>query len=163
MTPQTARDSGFTLVEMLIVLVIMGLLLAVGSPSLFEYMRNARLREAGNAALSEVILARNEAIKRNERVRVTIGGKSIAVSLVNSDEVISTRTLVDPVVASGPEQSIDFLSTGRPPLGSSLQIDFVHGSETCTSDLRCPSLRVDSGGAACIKMLNVTVTPDPCP
>jgi type IV fimbrial biogenesis protein FimT len=158
------RQGGFTIIEFLVVFAIFGIMLAVGVPSLFEYMRNARLREAGNTVLGEAIFARNEAIKRNTRVRLSFSTDTVTVSDITGGVTtqIRTRTLPPPVAASA-ASSIDFLSAGRPPLGSNLVISFLHGSDACSADVRCPQLRVNSGGSSCVKVLNVTVTPDPCP
>lgn len=158
------REGGFTIIEFLVVFAILGIMLSVGVPSLFEYMRNARLREAGNLVLGEAIFARNEAVKRNTRVRLSFSTGTVTVSDMTGgvSTEIRSRNLPAPVAASGPA-SIDFLSAGRPPLGSSLTVSFMHGTDTCSSDIRCPELRVSSGGSSCLKVLNVTVTPDPCP
>ena len=70
-TPHTTlsrRARGFTLVEMLIVVCIMGILSGVAFPYLGTLVDSIRMRSIANEFLSSMILARSEAIKRNGRV-----------------------------------------------------------------------------------------------
>lgn len=64
------RDRGFTLLELMMVLVIAGLLIGLGVPAMGNFLRNSRMTAAANDALAAMHLARTEAIKR--RVRVSI-------------------------------------------------------------------------------------------
>ena len=57
------RNRGFTLVEMMTVLVIMGIGLALAAPSFTAYQRNAELTSTANALLSSMSVARGEALK----------------------------------------------------------------------------------------------------
>ena len=59
---------GFTLVELMITVVVMGVLLAIGIPS-FRYVQNsARITAPANELVANVQLARAEAIRRNARM-----------------------------------------------------------------------------------------------
>lgn len=60
--PATAR--GFSLIELMIVLLVAGAILAIGAPSFGDMMRNNRLTQAANDFLAAAQLARTEAIKR---------------------------------------------------------------------------------------------------
>ena len=77
-----ACASGFTLLEMLIVLAISALLLSVAVPSLSSIIDSIKLSSATNVFLSGLHLARSEAIKRNSRVVLckTSDGVSCAVA-----------------------------------------------------------------------------------
>ena len=59
---------GFTLIEVLVTLTVVGLLLAVGVPSFAEMLEELRLQGLSNDVLQQLMLARSEAIKRNARV-----------------------------------------------------------------------------------------------
>jgi type IV fimbrial biogenesis protein FimT len=164
--PSVRASRGFTIIELMITITIFAVLLAVGLPNMADFLRNSRLREAGNMALGEAMFARNEAIKRNGIVRLTVSGTQLTVTDESRSpvETIRTRTLPAPVAASGPTQTIEFASAGRTrPFGTAYSVDFVHENLTCTADLRCPRLNVNAGGSACVKHLNITVSPDPCP
>jgi type IV fimbrial biogenesis protein FimT len=56
---------GFSLVEMMITVAIIGVLLALGAPRFAEYLRNVKLRSAAEMFLTGVQLARSEAIRMN--------------------------------------------------------------------------------------------------
>ncbi len=58
------RENGFTLVELLITIVIVTALLAMGIPSLKDFMKNNRLGAHSNALVTALQLARSEAVKR---------------------------------------------------------------------------------------------------
>ena len=62
--------SGFTLVELMITLFIVGILLTVGVPSLKTLMQGNQLVAASNELVSALHIARSEAIKLNSRVSI---------------------------------------------------------------------------------------------
>jgi type IV fimbrial biogenesis protein FimT len=61
---------GFTLVELMIVMVVAAVVLAIGAPQFSEFRRNNRLSGASNDLLAALQLARTEAIKRQSPVAV---------------------------------------------------------------------------------------------
>ncbi|NOQ90156.1 MAG: prepilin-type N-terminal cleavage/methylation domain-containing protein [Gammaproteobacteria bacterium] len=64
------KYSGFTLIELMITLFIIGILLMVGLPSMKSFMQSNQLVAATNDLLSAVHVARAEAIKINGKVTV---------------------------------------------------------------------------------------------
>lgn len=65
---RAARSSGFTLLELMIALAIIGILLAVAAPSFREAMMNVRISAQTNDLMADLALARSEAVKRNQTV-----------------------------------------------------------------------------------------------
>jgi len=63
-------QSGFTLLELMVVVVLAGLLLGIGVPAMGNYIRNARITGVANDVMVGMHFARSEAIKR--RVPVTL-------------------------------------------------------------------------------------------
>lgn len=64
------KHSGFTLVELLIVLSIVGILITLGLPSTGTFLRGNQLVASTNELLSALHVARAEAIKTNGRVTI---------------------------------------------------------------------------------------------
>ena len=64
------KYNGFTLIELMITLIIVGVLLVVGVPSLKTFMESGRLIASTNELLSALHVARAEAIKTNARVTI---------------------------------------------------------------------------------------------
>jgi type IV fimbrial biogenesis protein FimT len=58
------RENGFTMIELLISIVIVTTLLAMGVPSLKDFMKHNRLSSQSNAIVTALQVARTEAVKR---------------------------------------------------------------------------------------------------
>jgi type IV fimbrial biogenesis protein FimT len=63
-------QTGFTLLELMLVVVLAGILLGIGVPAMGDFIRNARITGAANDVMAGLHFARSEAIKR--RVPVTL-------------------------------------------------------------------------------------------
>lgn len=66
-------EKGFTLIEMMIVVVILSLMLALAMPSYATWIQNTRIRSAAESFTSGLQLARNEAVRRNSDVQFVVG------------------------------------------------------------------------------------------
>lgn len=64
------RQRGFTLIEAIVALAVLGVLLGLGAGAIGDMVHAARLRAVAGDVLQHVTLARSEAIKRNGRVVV---------------------------------------------------------------------------------------------
>ena len=64
------REQGFTLPEVLIVIVLMGILFAIASSSWFGVIESRRVDSATNQMVSELRLAHNRATNRLEKWKV---------------------------------------------------------------------------------------------
>lgn len=60
--------SGFTLLELMVVLAIAGVLFAVAVPAMGNFMRNSRITSAANDVMAGLHFARSEAIKQRQPV-----------------------------------------------------------------------------------------------
>lgn len=65
------RERGFTLVELVVVVTIIGVLAALVAPSFFDFMVQQRIRNAAYELIADLTYARSEAVKRNSTVTVT--------------------------------------------------------------------------------------------
>lgn len=72
--PAIARVSGFTLVELMFTLILAGILIGLAVPSFREYRQNSRAANQSNQLVTDLYMARMEAIKFGYPVRVTATG-----------------------------------------------------------------------------------------
>lgn len=63
---------GFTLIEMVVTIVVLGILLAIAVPPFMSLMDSIRVKRAGDAVSAFLVNAKSEAIKRNVTVRVIV-------------------------------------------------------------------------------------------
>ena len=69
--PQPRRQSrqrGFTLIELMVTITLLGILLSLAAPSFSLWTRNARVRTVGDALQTGARLAQTEAVRRNRQV-----------------------------------------------------------------------------------------------
>lgn len=66
--PLSSAQRGFTLLETLVVVFILGVVLAIAIPNYTSTVNSGRLTGTANDLLAAVKLARSEAIRRNQRV-----------------------------------------------------------------------------------------------
>jgi type IV fimbrial biogenesis protein FimT len=95
-TPQRAAR-GFTLIEIAVVLVILGLMLVAVMPSVGVWMRNTQVRNTASSMLAGLAQARNEAIRRNVPIRFSM--VSLTNSTVMNDTCAVSRSGVSWVVS----------------------------------------------------------------
>lgn len=81
------RLHGFTIVELLVVITLVGLLLALGVPSMSTYLQNSRVAATAQNFYSDLQLARAEAIRRNLPVEFMLTDTSVAASGVEDSAV----------------------------------------------------------------------------
>ncbi len=143
------RARGLTLIELMVALTIAGVLAVAAAPFFGDYIRNSRLRESGNTVFGEALFAQSEAIKRNTTIRLSTTGSTVQVLDMTAPlapVVLRERTLADGVSIA--TATLDFGGEGRPtPFGSTASINLSHSTATCSSETRCPGLRIDAGGA----------------
>jgi type II secretion system protein H len=63
-------NGGFSLIEMMIVCVLVGIIAAVATPSFIIYQQNSNLREAARDLASDISLCRQRAVAENIRYRI---------------------------------------------------------------------------------------------
>ena len=100
------RYSGFTLVELMITVAVMGIIAFMGVPALQSLVENNRVATHTNRLVSSIHLARSEAIKRNEDVTLCPLGSGMNCGqdwskgwqVVTADEVIQVVDATDQLV-----------------------------------------------------------------
>lgn len=95
--PRRSRPAGFTLIEVVITLVIIGIALSVAMPSIDQWIQNGQIRTAAENAKNGLQLARMEAVKHNTPVAFTLtnpgaaGGTGWTVTRVQTGAVIQSK------------------------------------------------------------------------
>lgn len=113
---QKERTGGFSLVEIMIVIAIMGIVMAVAAPSIQSMMANQRMSAAGSELVISVMHARSEAVK--------YGGFTDGVTLKAPSDDFSQGWCV--VIASASACSVtspggDVMRISPPPTDVSFQ------------------------------------------
>ena len=89
-----APQRGFTIIEVMITLAVIGVLLALGAPGFVEWLQNQQIRAASEATVNGLQVARGEAVRRNTPVRFQL------VSDLSSTCVLSSDSPTTPVSVS---------------------------------------------------------------
>ncbi|MEX2132118.1 MAG: GspH/FimT family pseudopilin [Pseudohongiellaceae bacterium] len=74
MSIQTAKQSGFTIIELLITVSIVGILAALSLPSFVDTIESMRTNSQAKTLLSALNLARSEAIRRGANIAMCASG-----------------------------------------------------------------------------------------
>lgn len=90
------RARGFTLIELMIGIVIVGILVSLAMPSFLEVLRNAEIRNAAESVANGLQRARAEGVARNANVEFVLGTATswtvdYAIKPVPSDPPIDSR------------------------------------------------------------------------
>jgi type IV fimbrial biogenesis protein FimT len=159
LTPRLSR--GFTLIELMITLAVLGMLLMIALPNMGTWLQNTQIRTSAEAMQAGLQLARAEALKRNTTVRfqlvnsltsscaLSTSGRNWVVSLADpsglcnldasdtvAPQIIQKRSSAEgspnaQVNATG-GSSVVFNGLGRAAAGSLTQIDITNPTNgTC--------------------------------
>jgi type IV fimbrial biogenesis protein FimT len=90
-----AKQTGFTLIELMFTIVVLAALLGFGVPNFRDFIRNSRLSAAANDLLADVNLTRSEAVKRRVPVALCKSADGAACDADNASAFARWIVFVD--------------------------------------------------------------------
>jgi prepilin-type N-terminal cleavage/methylation domain-containing protein len=123
------KRRGVTLIEMMIVVVIVGLIVAISFPSASAGLDGIRLRSAADSVVGLLNAALTRTDRRQEPMEVIISPKERTISLFTADpSYIKKLQLPDGIVMAGEEPRRFLLMPGGAP--PTLDIDLSNARGT---------------------------------
>ena len=139
------RTRGFTIVELVVAMTVMGLLLALAVPMYDTLVSNNRTRAAAYSLASALAFARDEAVKRNNTVSVVplAGGWNTGWEVDTGGTTLATNDTISELNLIGPVAGVSYMPNGR--LSTPGTVLFTV-SASDTGYTRC--ILIDPGGRA---------------
>ena len=136
---QPGKAEGFTLVELMVTLAVIGILAVIATPSMTNLISNSRVSGQTEEIVASLQLARAEAIRRNARVTVCAGasttcsgsatwsnwivyGRDKTSATPNADENIRDTAVNTSLQVTGPAAGIVFKPSGMIDAQQTLEI-----------------------------------------
>jgi len=157
------RVPGFTIIELLTAIVIVGILIMIAVPSFNDLILSSRIKGAASDMYGALALARSEALKRNTNVTVgplTAGGLwSDGWQVMAGATVLATHGGLSNLKVECPSgtpctQTLTYARSGRLTSGTvTLNVDLTNPPTPRRVPMRC--INIDLGGR-----INVTADND---
>jgi type IV fimbrial biogenesis protein FimT len=155
---------GFSLIELMIVIVILSIITTMAMPAFMQWTRNVRVRTVAESVQNGLRFAKSEAAKRNSIVELKLTDAtapscdSTAVATGHNWVVCAGGAVLQTgfgdaggkgVALSSDFTSVSFNGLGRTTLDQSGAINISNESGTCEADggnVRCLRILVSTGG-----------------
>ncbi|HEY3077253.1 MAG TPA: GspH/FimT family pseudopilin [Burkholderiales bacterium] len=145
---RTARQAGFTIIEVLIVIMVMGILLSLAVPSFRSFVIGQRVKTASFDFYAALVFARSEAMKRRQSVTVAPVTSGEWTSGWTVKQGTTTLRSQDPVsgvsISSGSATNIVYRADGRITSASNVGVLISPNPADASLSNRC--IRVDLAG-----------------
>ena len=127
--------AGFTLIELMIAIAIVGILFVAGLPEASNWIQNTKIRTASESISNGLQLARGEAVKRNTRIQFMLTN--------NTPNAATLPTLA--AGNTGDLTGVNWVVMNYESTGVYTTTDFVQGS-----DFSSPNVTVNAGDATIV-------------
>ena len=149
-TPRFA--AGFTIIEVLIVIVILGVVIAMGLPSMRDLIASTKVKDAASDVFASLIFARSEAVKRNGNIDVVPNdasnwGQGWKVKLSTTDLKVQDPITGD-IAVTGPAATITYRGNGRLTATSGVSFTFV---ATSYPQIQTRCVSIDPSGRPAVR------------
>ena len=138
------RVRGFTIMELMVVMAIVGVLASFAVPAMRDMVLSARLRTAVSDLYSTLVFARAEAIKRNANIVITpVGGDwRSGWNVTSGATVLKTQDALLSTLDSLGGTAITYRGNGRVTVAAT----FVFAFTTEYPSLAARCVRIDASG-----------------
>jgi prepilin-type N-terminal cleavage/methylation domain-containing protein len=137
--PRSCHLRGFTIIELMVVVAVLGVIAAFAAPSFSDYIARSRLNGAANEAYSDLQYARSEAVQRYTPVRITFSSTGYVVEIASSGEDLRSVTW-----SNGTSGSTNMVATFDPVRGTAV---VANGPTVLSNSGTGASARLNVNGA----------------
>jgi type IV fimbrial biogenesis protein FimT len=160
MSARAAFQRGFTIIEIMVVIAIMGVMLTIAAPSFVTFTSSQKVKTASFDLYAAMMFARSEAIKRKVNVTVAAAGGDWKNGwTVVANGVATPLRIQDPlsgVTFSNTTTSVIYRLDGRLTSGAALGVLIQPAIADSSIKNRC--IRIDLTG-----LPKSTMNPPTCP
>ena len=136
-----STDEGFTLIESLVTIIILGVLAAIGIPSLLGWLNNKKIEDVATQVFGALETARSAAVRLNTTCTVTVSGTEIVATPASCFQPVP---LVRPVDIANidteglGETDVTFSPRGSTSLVRNTSVIVIYDNESSNErDMQC--------------------------
>ena len=132
---RTMRRKGFSLIEMMVVLAMLGIIVAISAPRIQTIRNRSNMRAARDEAATAIAIARSAAIQKGQKAYFRTANDSISAVVSSGQVVLMQRSLLDMYGAKitplngGPAQ-LNYDTRGFADYGSQVKYEIKINSKT---------------------------------
>jgi len=143
-----SKQSGFTLIEMMIVIAILAIFAAIAVPNFLSYLPKHRLNGAARQVMGDLMAARMQAVSQNNEFKIFFLANGHEYMILDDDDNDGTADageLTDPKDIHPEYHDVTFSSTNNPiflPVGTATDLPTI----TLTNSVDSKKVTVSMAG-----------------